>query len=174
MNKEDIHNNMEEIIRINDTFLTFRLGEEIFAANIDKAINIIEMVAITEVPRSPEYMKGIVNVRGNVLPVIDTRMKFGMPPAEITRSSVIITFNIEIDGDKSLVGALVDEPGSVVELTAEQISDPPNIGAKYKSELIMGTFKDEENRFVLLVDIDKVFTLDELLEIEENTNKEFA
>jgi purine-binding chemotaxis protein CheW len=161
---------MEEILNVNETYLTFRLGKEMFAASIEKAINIIEMVTITEVPRSPEYMMGIVNVRGSVLPVIDTRMKFGMPPSEVSRTSVIVTFNIEIDGDTTYVGALVDEPGSVIELTPDQISDPPNIGAKYKSELVIGTFKDEEDRFVLLIDIDKVFTLDELLEIETNTN----
>lgn len=162
---------MEELVKNTETYLTFRLGEEIFAANIEKAVSIIEMLEITKVPRSPEYMKGIVNVRGSVLPVIDTRMKFGMPPAQITRNTVIITFVVEIEGEETQVGAMVDEPGSVIELSDDQISPPPNIGAKYKSELISGTFKDENKQFVMILDIDKVFTLDELLEIEEKAKQ---
>ncbi len=163
---------MEELEKITDTYLTFRLGDEIFAANIEKATNIIEMVEITKVPRSPEYMKGIANVRGTVLPIIDTRMKFGMPPSEITKNTVIVTFVIEIEGDETHVGAMVDEPGNVVELSNNQILPPPNIGAKYKSELIIGTFKNDKNQFVMILDIDKVFTLDELLVIEENAKQE--
>ncbi len=163
---------MEEIIKNTETYLTFRLGDEVFAANIKKAINIIEMLEITEVPRSPEYMRGIVNVRGSVLPVIDTKMKFGMPPTEITKNTVIVTFAIEIEGEETHVGAMVDEPGSVIELSENQISPPPNIGAKYKSELIVGTYKDENEQFIMILDIDKVFTLDELLEIEVKVKQE--
>lgn len=148
------------------TYLTFRLGKEIFAANIIKATNIIEVLPITKVPRSPEYMKGVINVRGNVLPVIDTRMKFGMSPIKITKTTVIINFNVEIDGEQSDVGALVDEPGTVVEVDESEISEPPHIGAKYKSELIKGTLKINKD-FVMVLDIDKVFTLDELLEVKK-------
>ncbi len=160
---------MEEIEK--KAYLTFSLGNEKFAASIEKATSIIEVLPITKVPRSPDYMKGVINVRGEVIPVIDTGMKFGMKPIEFKKNTVIITFNVNIEGEQSEVGALVDEPGTVVELYDEQISPPPNIGAKYKSELVIGTFKINDD-FIMLLDIDKVFTLDELLEIQEKTKKE--
>ncbi len=147
------------------TYLTFVLGNEIFAADIRKATNIIEVLPITKVPRSPEYMKGVINVRGIVLPVIDTRMKFGMSPIKITKNTVIINFNIDIEGEQSDVGALVDAPGTVIDISDKDISPPPHIGAKYKSELVIGTFKIKDD-FIMLLDINKVFTLDELLEIK--------
>ena len=161
---------MEEHEKNIQTYLTFRLGDENFAANIDKAIGIIEMTEITKVPHSPEYMKGIINMHGKVLPVIDTRMKFGMSSAEYTKRTVIVVFRVEIDGDDSDVGAIIDEPGTVLELTDEEISPAPNIGAKYKSELVMGVIKINDE-FIQLLNIDKVFSLDELLEIQENTEK---
>ncbi|MEA2043159.1 MAG: chemotaxis protein CheW [Bacteroidota bacterium] len=148
------------------TYLTFRLGNEFFSAPIDQAVNVLEMMPITEVPRSPEYMKGVVNVRGDVLPIVDTRMKFGMSPIEITRTSVIIIFKVDISGEMAEVGALVDEPGTVVELSSDELSEAPAIGAKYKSELIKGTFQHDDN-FVMIVDVGKVFTLDELRDIQE-------
>ena len=149
-----------------NTYLTFRLGTEHFAATIDKAVNILEMLPITPVPRSPEYMKGVVNVRGEVLPIVDTRMKFGMSPIEITKTSVIIIFSVDIAGEKAEVGALVDEPGTVIDLSADKLTQAPAIGGKYKSELVRGTFKLED-KFVLVLNIDKVFTLDELREIKD-------
>lgn len=155
---------------IKNTYLTFRLGSETFAATIEKAVSIIEVPEIVKVPRSPRYMKGVINVRGNVMPVIDTRLKFGMPAIEIKKRTVIVTFKVDIEGEKVDVGALVDEPGSVVELTQDKILNPPDIGAKYKSELIIGAF-NYNNNFIMLVDIDKVFTLDELIEINENSEE---
>ena len=149
------------------TFLTFRLDTEKFAVSIEKASSIIEMLPITKVPRSPDYMKGIINVRGNVLPVIDTRMKFGMGTVENTKNTVIITFNIDIEGEKADVGAIVDEPGTIIETEEHNILPAPSIGAKYKSELIKGAIKIDKE-FIMVLDVDKVFTLDELLEITEN------
>jgi len=150
-----------------NTYLTFRLGTEIFAASIDKAVSIIEVPEIIKVPRSPSYMKGIINVRGTVMPVIDARMKFGMKPIEIKKRTVIVTFRVDIEGENVDVGALVDEPGAVIQIKKEQIMNRPDIGSKYKSELIVGAFTHNE-QFIMLVDIDKVFTLDELTEINDS------
>ncbi len=163
---------MIEEDKITNTFLTFRLGEEVFAANIEKASNIIEMTTITKVPRSPDYMKGIINLRGTVLPVIETRMKFGMEAKEYTRTTVIVVFNVDIEGEKSIVGAIVDEPGKVIEIAETDIKPPPTVGAKYKSELIKGMIKTEDqDDFIMLLDIDKVFSMEELLHIKETTKE---
>ncbi len=159
---------MEQQKDTTNTYLTFRLGTEMFAAVIEKAVSIIEVPEIVKVPRSPKYMNGIINVRGNVMPVIDTRMKFGMEPIEFQKRTVIVTFRVDIENEKVDVGALVDEPGAVLEVKASEISNPPDIGAKYKSELITGTFR-HKGTVILLVDIDKVFTMDELIEINEST-----
>ena len=162
-------NNLEDTgqdLKSQNILLTFRLGEEIFATPIDKAVSIIEPVPYTKVPRSPEYMKGVINIRGKVLPIIDTRMKFGMEPIVQTKTTVIIVFYVNINGEYDEIGALVDEPGTIVELSEDKISEAPSIGAKYKSELITGTFKHNDD-FVLLLNIDKVFSLDELLEIHQ-------
>jgi purine-binding chemotaxis protein CheW len=151
-----------------NTFLTFRLGTETFAAPIDKAVSIIEVPEIIKVPRSPSYMRGIINVRGTVMPVVDARMKFGMTPIEIKKRTVIVTFRVDIENEKVDVGALVDEPGAVVQITKDQIMNRPDIGSKYKSELITGAFSIN-GQFIMLVDIDKVFTMDELTEINQTT-----
>lgn len=154
-----------------NTYLTFRLESEYFAATIDKAVNILEMLPITPVPRSPEYMKGVINVRGEVLPVVDTRMKFGMSPVEISKTTVIIVFSVDIAGEKAEVGALVDEPGTVADISDDELTEAPAIGGKYKSELINGTFKLDD-KFVLALDVDKVFTLDELREIKDMSEED--
>ena len=161
---------MEQKKNTVSTYLTFRLGDELFAATIEKAVSIIEVPDIVKVPRSPKYMKGIINVRGNVMPVIDTRMKFGMSPITIEKRTVILTFRVDIENEKVDVGALVDEPGSVIEIRDDMILNPPSIGAKYKSELVIGAFKHNE-KFIMLVDIDKVFTMDELIEINDTTDE---
>jgi purine-binding chemotaxis protein CheW len=162
---------MEEQEKSAQNFLTFRLGDEKFAASLDKALNILEMLPITKVPQSPEYMKGVINRRGEIIPIIDIRMKFGMEPIVVSKRTVIIIFRVEIQGETADVGAMVDEPGTVIEVSEADITPPPSIGAKYKSELVKGMLK-VDNDFIMLLEIDKVFSLDELVEI--NQNKETA
>ena len=96
------------------------------------------MTKITEVPKSPDYMKGVINLRGAVLPVIDTRIKFGMTPTEYTTNTCIVVMEVEMEGDMVQVGALVDSVQAVLELDEAQIQPPPSIGSKYKSEFIYG------------------------------------
>jgi purine-binding chemotaxis protein CheW len=158
---------MEEQEKNVQTFLTFRLGNEKFAATLDKALNILEVMPITKVPQSPVYMKGVINRRGEIIPIIDIRMKFGMEPLEYTKRTVIIIFRVEIQGESADVGALVDEPGTVIEVADSEITPPPSIGAKYKSELVKGMLK-VDNDFIMVLEIDKVFSLDELVEINQN------
>lgn len=148
-----------------NSYLTFNLGNEVFASHVSKVLNILEMVRITEIPRSPDYMKGVINLRGNVLPVVDTRIKFGMEPAKITKNTCIIVLETNIDSEEIQLGIIVDSVKEVIDIIPNQIQPPPSIGTKYKSEFItgMGNINDE---FIMILDIDKVFSSDELLVLQ--------
>ncbi|MFO7939967.1 MAG: chemotaxis protein CheW [Bacteroidales bacterium] len=155
----------EQLTKI-DSYLSFKLGDEEFAAHVGKVLNILEMTKITEVPKSPDYMKGVINLRGTVLPVVDTRIKFGMTPTEYTPNTCIVVMEVEMEGDTIQVGALVDSVQAVLELDEGQIQPPPSIGSKYKSEFIYGMAKIDE-RFIMLLDMDKVFSADEIVNVKE-------
>ena len=161
--------NKESITKVN-SYLSFNLGEEEFAAHVGKVLNILEMTKITEVPKSPDYMKGVINLRGAVLPVIDTRIKFGMTQTEYTTNTCIVVMEVEMEGDMVQVGALVDSVQAVLELDEAQIQPPPSIGSKYKSEFIYGMAKVEEN-FIMLLDMEKVFSSDEIISLKEKTDE---
>lgn len=154
-----------------NTYLSFKLSEEIFAANVRKVLNILEMKPITKVPQSPDYMKGVINLRGSVLPVVDLRIKFGLPETEITKDTCIIVLNIDMEGDNVLVGALVDAVKEVLEIDHDKTEPAPSIGTKYKSDFINGMWKHDDG-FIMLLNIDMVFTSDELIQISENNPEE--
>jgi len=153
-----------------NSYLSFKLGNEVFASHVNKVLNILEMVKITEVPRSPLYMKGVINLRGTVLPVIDTRIKFGLSPTEFTKNTCIIVLNVEIDSEIVQVGALVDSVLEVLEVDDRQIVPPPSLGNKYKSEFIEGMM-NLDNEFIMLLNMDKVFSADEMVMLQEKTSE---
>lgn len=157
--------NEETITKIN-SYLSFNLGDEEFAVNVSKVLNILEMLKITEVPKSPEYMKGVINLRGSVLPVVDTRIKFGMTPTEYTNNTCIVVMEIEMDNDIVQVGTLVDSVQAVLELEDSEIQPPPSIGSKYKSEFIYGMVKVNE-KFIMLLDMEKVLSAEEVIMVKE-------
>ena len=148
-----------------NSFLSFRLGDELFAANVGKVLEILEIPRITKVPRSPAFMRGVINLRGNVLPVIDTRNKFGLPATTDTINSCILVLNISIEGKEVVLGAVVDAVQEVMEIDESQIQAVPSVGAKYKTEFIQGMIKVNE-RFIMILDLDLVFTSDEMNVLE--------
>jgi len=161
--------NKENLLKIN-SFLSFKLGEEEFAAHVGKVLNILEMTKITEVPKAPEYMKGVINLRGTVLPVIDTRIKFGMTPTVYTTNTCIIVLDIEIEGESIHVGALVDSVQAVLDFDESQIMPAPSIGSKYKSEFIEGVASIDD-KFIMILNMDAVFSSDELTNIQDKTKE---
>ena len=152
------------------SYLSFKLGEEIFAANVSKVLNILEMTKITKVPKAPEYMKGVINLRGTVLPVVDTRIKFGLSATEFTPNTCILVLDIDIENESLHVGGLVDAVQEVLEIEPNQILPPPNIGSKYRSEFISGMYKLSEEQFIMILDMDKVFSAEELLVVKDNVS----
>lgn len=154
----------EELENIN-SYLTFKLGEEEFAAHVSKVLSIMEMIKITKVPKSPEYMQGVINLRGQVLPVVDTRIKFGMTPTQFTANTCIVVMEVEVNGEYVQVGTLVDSVQEVLEIGGDQIQPPPSIGNKYKSEFISGMAKMDEH-FIMMLDMDHVFSAEEMLNVQ--------
>jgi purine-binding chemotaxis protein CheW len=162
------------------SYLTFVLGEEVFACHVNKLLHILEIPYITDIPGSPPYMKGIINLRGKVLPVIDTKIKLGMPPTEFTKDTCIVVMDINLDNDSLLVGALVDSVQEVLEFDSDKMLPAPNLGSKYHSDFITGIVRRNE-KFIMVLDIDMVFSLDEIdflkatsgedMETEEAENK---
>jgi purine-binding chemotaxis protein CheW len=150
-------------------FLTFRLGDELFALDVFQVREVLDVTSITRVPRAPGFMRGIINVRGTVVPVIDLRVKFGMDAAGRTRDSRIVVMELDLDGETALIGALADSVHEVVELETGQIEPPPGIGARWRVEMIRGIGK-KDGEFVLLLDIGKVFSDDELDSISSSAS----
>ena len=155
------------------TFLSFQLGDEIFAASVTKVLEILELRPITRVPKSPDYMKGVINLRGTVLPVIDMRTKFALPIIEATQDTCIIVLNVEVEEELIVLGAQVDAVREVLEIPENTIEPAPNIGSKYRSEFIQGMWKKDDN-FVMLLNIDKVFSYEEIAEVKETKEEEVA
>ncbi len=147
-------------------YLSFRLGDELFAADVAKVLEILEVPKITKVPKSPAYLRGVVNLRGSVLPVIDARSKFGMPPTEDTINTCIIVLSIRMENETLVLGALVDAVQEVLEIGPEGTKPAPAIGSKYRAEFIDGMVKINE-QFLMLLNLDKVFSSDELVFVQE-------
>jgi purine-binding chemotaxis protein CheW len=148
------------------TCLSFKLSEEVFAIDVSKVINILEMSHITRIPKAPEYMKGVINLRGTVLPVVDLRIKFGLPGKEATVDTSIIVLSIDVTGEPVLIGTMVDAVREVLELKSGEIAPAPTIGAKYNSGFIEGMWRLDE-KFIMILDIDKVFSTDEVIDFKE-------
>ena len=151
-----------------NSYLSFKLGDETFAANVGKVLNILEMTDITKVPKAPDYMKGVINLRGRVLPVVDTRIKFNMPATEYTNNTCILVMEVEVEGEQVQVGGLVDAVQAVIEIDQEDILPPPSIGSKYRSEFISG-IATIDDKFIMLLNMDRVFSSDEIINLKEKT-----
>jgi purine-binding chemotaxis protein CheW len=142
-------------------YLTFQLNDEIFALDVSHVREILEFTTVTKVPKTPEYMRGVINLRGSVVPVLDMRLKFDMSMTEKTVNTCIIVVEISFEGETSIIGALVDSVEEVFELEPGQIEPAPKIGVQLKTEFIKGMGK-RDDRFIIILDIDKVFSSEEL------------
>ena len=149
-------------------YLTFMLEEEVFALDISQVREVLEFTKTTKVPRTPDYMIGVINLRGSVVPVVDMRTKFGMLTAENTVDTCIIIIEVAIEGEEVVLGALVDSVKEVIELAQDQMEPPPKIGSRLNTEFIKNMGKMGED-FIIILDIDKVFSLEELAIVREST-----
>ena len=147
-------------------YLTFKLEKEIFALDISKVLETLDSAKITKVRRTPEFMRGVINLRGNVVPVVDMRLKFGITKTENTVNTCIIIVEINLDGETTVLGALADAVQEVIELGTGQIEPAPKIGTRLKTDFIQGMGKRDEGSIIIL-DIDRVFSADELALVQD-------
>lgn len=160
---------METTSKLSDStkaYLTFSLGKENFALPVDTVIEILELTDITEVPQSPHFMKGIINLRGNVLPVIDTRTKFGLTQVEDTLKTRIIVLEVQGKHEKILLGTVVDRATQVMDVKQDEILPPPSLEDYERAEFIDGIIKDEK-RFIMVLNAQKMFGTAEFEMLEE-------
>ena len=152
------------------SYLSFKIGTEIFAANVKNVLNILEMTKITKVPKAPNYMKGVINLRGNVLPVIDSRIKFSVEETEFTTNTCIIVLELHTGSDPIMIGAIVDSVKEVLEIDENEILDPPSIGNNFKTDYLKGMAKSEDG-FIMILDAEKVFATDEIVNLQSLTSE---
>jgi purine-binding chemotaxis protein CheW len=153
-------------------YLTYKLDDEVFALDIGKVREVLDFTSITKVPKTPEFMRGVINLRGSVVPVVDLRLKFGMSRTENTVNTCIIIVEVTVDNETTVLGALADSVQEVLDLEAGHIEPAPKIGTRLNTEFIKGMGK-RDNRFIIILDIDKIFSTDELA-LVQGTQEETA
>jgi purine-binding chemotaxis protein CheW len=142
-------------------YLTFVVAGEVFAVPISAVKEIIEYRAPTDVPMMPSFMRGVINLRGRVVPVIDLSARFGRGKGTTTRRSCIVIVEIHHQGEQHDIGVAVDAVNAVLDIADADIEPPPTFGAKLRAEFISGMGKVAE-KFVIILEIDKVLSVDEL------------
>ena len=156
---------------ITQQYLTFGLGEEVFALETGSVREVIELVPVTRIPKTPPFMRGVINLRGHAVPVVDLRIKFDMPQVKDTVNTCIIIVDVEVEGESCYMGAIVDSVREVFEMSSDQINPPPRMGTSIRSDFIKGMGKQDEE-FIMILDISKVFSQEELQAIIENDIQE--
>ncbi len=165
-------------------FLSFHLAGEEYAIEIFRVREIIEYGVVTHVPLTPPWIRGVINLRGGVVPVLDLAVRFGLPVAEVTPRTCIVIVEAEIAGTSTAMGIVADAVSQVMELRTQDIEPPPPFGARIRLEFLLGMARaagrsrsEEDDRasgdkFALLLDIDRILSSDELLTLAEVTEKE--
>ena len=157
---------IDEALKDINQFLTFTLGKEIFALDIGTVREVLELTSITKIPRTPKFMRGVINLRGHAVPVVDMRLKLGMSQGEDTVDTCIIIVEIEFEGEFTVMGALVDSVREVFEMTPDTIEAAPKMGAAINAEYIKGMGR-QNDQFIIIIDINKIFSAEELAMAKE-------
>jgi purine-binding chemotaxis protein CheW len=156
---------VSEIITETRQYLTFRLGNEIFATDVAKVREVLDLTTITAIPRTPAFMAGVINLRGSVVPVVDLRLCFEMSKTENTRNTCIVVVEVLLDDGVAVIGALTDSVEEVIDLEPDQIEPAPRIGTQVHTDFIRGMGK-RNTQFIMILDIDRVFSAEQLAAIQ--------
>jgi purine-binding chemotaxis protein CheW len=151
-------------------YLTFRIGREEFAIGIVAIREIMEYTDPTEVPMTPDFIRGVINLRGAVVPVIDLCARFGREQTDVSRKTCIVILEVEVEYEeetmRQVIGVIVDEVSQVLEIAAGEIEPPPRFGARIRTEFISGMAK-VDGRFVIVLDVQRVLDVEELAAVAE-------
>jgi purine-binding chemotaxis protein CheW len=145
-------------------YMTFKLGDELFAINVSQVREVLEVPQITKVPAAPAYMRGVVNVRGQAIPVVDLHLRFGLPSTPDTVQSRVIVMELTIDGEVAVIGGLADSVHEVIELEPGSINPPPSIATRWRTNFILGMGRRGEE-FIIIIDVNAVFSSNELIAV---------
>ncbi len=156
-------------VALGGKYLTFVLGDEIYGVEILKVQEIIGIMKVTHVPRMPDFVRGVINLRGKIIPVIELRSKFGLESKEDSEKTCIIVVQIVYKDQSIIMGVLVDEVSEVLEIEESQIEPPPSFGATINIDFIMGLGKVGE-KVIMLLDVDSVLTTGELSSISQDVS----
>ena len=147
-------------------YLTFMIGGEEYAVSLLKVKEIIEFDVITKVPKMPEWVRGVINLRGNVVPVVDLAVKLRQPASEIGKLSCIVIAEVECESESTTMGIMADAVRQVVDLKRDEIEPPPTFGTRVKVDYLLGMARSGK-KFCLMLDTDKVLSSQELLELND-------
>ncbi len=148
-------------------YLTFKLDGEAYATEITKVREVLEHTDVTRVPRTPDYMKGVINLRGSVVPVVDLRMQFGLESGEITVDTCIIIVEVNINGQSTVLGALADSVQEVIDLRPDQLEPAPTLGTRVDNKFIQAMGKASDGSFIIMLNMDKVFSAEQINEVDQ-------
>lgn len=155
------------------SYLVFKVGDEEFAANAGKVQRILEMQPITAIPRAPKYVKGVINLMGRVLPIIDTRTKLGMDTKDPDSNTCIVIIEITKGDTEIETGIIVDSVQNVIEVEKEDIRKSPNFGFDADTDYIAGMI-EKDNKFIVLLDTDNIFSTAEVISINDIADTGFG
>lgn len=157
---------MEEAVASSMQYVTFSLADELFGVEVTRTREILSLTPVTKVPQTPDYLLGVINLRGQVVPVVDMRLKLGLPAGKETEDTCIIVVEVMVDDESIVVGARADAVREVLEIRADQIEPPPRLGTRLNTAFITGMGKIDE-QFIILLNIDRIFSSDELALVQD-------
>jgi purine-binding chemotaxis protein CheW len=149
-------------------YLTFVLDGENYALEVARVREVLELTEVTKIPRMPDYMKGVINVRSNVLPVVDLRLKFGLEEAEETVDTAIIVADVAAGADTVTIGCRADAVDQVIDIPPDDIEPAPRVGTRVSADFIRGIGTVDE-KFVIILNLDQVFAVEELQAVESGS-----
>ena len=162
--REDTNRDTEQNVQ---QYLTFMIGGEEYAVSLLKVKEIIEYDTVTEIPKTPEWVRGVINLRGNVVPVIDLAVKFRLAASVAGKLTCIVITEIECEGEPTIMGVMADSVRQVIDLRPEDVEVPPTFGTRVKVDYLLGMARSGK-KFCLLLDTEKVLSTDELLELPDS------
>jgi len=154
-----------------DTYLTFVLGQELFAVSVRQVLEVLQKQHITRVPKTPDHVLGIINFRGDILPVVDTRKKFSLSTSDENEKQIVIVFELGEEASKTTIAATADAVKDVIDIQDHEIKPVPELGLDYNVKFIRGAVRREET-FILMLDVEKVFSDTELSQLQKLTEVE--
>jgi purine-binding chemotaxis protein CheW len=158
---------------MSQVFLSFNIGNELFAINVLKVLEVLQKQTITPVPNAPAYILGIINFRGDVVPVFNTRQKFNLKLLDESQSFAVVVLDLVKNNEPFRIGATVDKVKDVITINDDEIKPVPPMSSSFNSEFLSGIVR-RDDQFILLIDVDRVFTQSELQTISQSTENEEA